>query len=122
VAHHRDQPEITLFLKIGFDAWYAPARRFTDGLDEQTFTDSELDSNVVWTETVDAEINNSEESLCIWLLAVVIPPTSIDNGIKKRGQIGRLLYALGGAFDHREGLSDKRIRSPVNNWMRKEIQ
>ena len=46
---HGDEPEIALFLQVSLDEACISSSRLADRLDEQTFANTQLDADVVWT-------------------------------------------------------------------------
>jgi hypothetical protein len=50
ITYHRNESQVTFLLQVGFDRRITPTCRFSDGLDEQTFTDTKLYANIIGTE------------------------------------------------------------------------
>ena len=46
---HGDEPEIALFLQVRINEACISSSRLADRLDEQTFANTQLDADVVWT-------------------------------------------------------------------------
>jgi len=70
-TYHRDEPKISLPLQVSFDDSQTASCRLCNGLDEQTLAYSQFDTNVVWAEPVDAEINGLKKRLIVLLRATL---------------------------------------------------